>query len=143
MPIPERKELTDVKAYSRYLHEKLYIIQNELDEFELSISTTKDNRKLGSFSTLKEAFEVADDVVRRCRTDRLKLLNREGAWKDSLASEAVKKYLRTLSKNRPLLKCVCQGFSIAGVQCKKCKQMPITAGEASLAVDILKNSKKK
>ena len=143
LPIPERKELSEAKAYSRYLHEKLKLEENELGEFELSITSTKDERKLGTFSTLKEAFETADDVVRRCRTDRLKLMQREGLWMDNPASESVRKYLRSLSKNRPLLKCVCPGFCTLGVQCKTCKQMPITAGEASTAVNILKNTKRK
>jgi superfamily II DNA or RNA helicase len=142
LPIPERKELSDTKAYARYLHEKLHIIQNELDEFELSISTVNDDRKLGAFSTLQEAFETADDVIQRCRPDRMKLLSRDGVWREQLATEAVKKYLRSLSKKRPILKCTCPGYCTLGVQCKQCKQMPITAGEASTAINILKNSKK-
>lgn len=142
LPIPERKELSDIKAYARYLHEKLHIIQNELDEFELSISTVNDDRKLGAFSTLQEAFETADDVIQRCRPDRMKLLSRDGVWREQLATEAVKKYLRSLSKKRPILKCTCPGYCTLGVQCKQCKQMPITAGEASTAINILKNSKK-
>lgn len=143
LPIPERKELSDTKAYARYLHEKLHIIQNELDEFELSISTVNDDRKLGAFSTLQEAFETADDVIQRCRPDRMKLLSRDGVWREQLATEAVKKYLRSLSKKRPILKCTCPGYCTLGVQCKQCKQMPITAGEASTAINILKNSKNK
>jgi hypothetical protein len=142
LPIPEKKELSESKAYARYLHEKLHIEQNELDEFELSISTVSDERKLGTFSTLKEAFETADDVIRRCRPDRVKLMVRESAWKDNPASEAVKKYLRTLSKKKPLLKCICAGPRVLGTTCSVCRQKPITAGEASIAVDILKNAKK-
>jgi hypothetical protein len=117
--------------------------QNELDEWELSISTTKDTRKLGTFGTLKEAFETADDVVRRCRPERLKLLTRESEWKNNPATEAVRKYLRTLSKNKPILKCICPGIKPMGTPCAVCKQMPITAGEASLAIDLLKNQRSK
>jgi len=145
LSIPEKRALSDAKAYNKYLHEKLHLSQNDLDEWELSITSVNDDRKLGSFSTLKEAFETADDVVRRCRADRTKLMVREGdevAWKVAPATEAVKKYLRTLSKKKPLLKCLCEGPKQLGKQCSVCKQMPITAGEASTAVDILKNSKK-
>lgn len=140
LPIPEKKEVKG--QYHRYLHEKLHVKENELDEFELSITTKDSERKLGTFSTLKEAFETADDVIRRCRSDRMKLLKREDAWRNNPATEAVKKYLRTLSKKRPMLKCVCEGPKALGARCNVCKQLPITAGEASIAVDILKNSKK-
>jgi ATP-dependent helicase IRC3 len=141
LSIPERQAIKG--QYSQYLHEKLHLEQNELDEWELSISTTKDTRKLGTFGTLKEAFETADDVVRRCRPERLKLLTRESEWKNNPATEAVKKYLRTLSKNKPLLKCICVGIKPMGTPCAVCKQMPITAGEASLAIDLLKNQRSK
>jgi ATP-dependent helicase IRC3 len=143
LPIPERRELSEAKAYARYLHEKLHLIQNELDEYELSITSVNDNRKLGTFSTLKEAFKEADDVIRRCRADRLKLMQREGLWMENPATEAAKKYLRTLSKNRPLLKCLCAGPKVLGVQCSVCRLSPISAGEASTAINILKNTKRK
>ena len=141
LSIPERQAIKG--QYSQYLHEKLHLEQNELDEWELSISTTKDTRKLGTFGTLKEAFATADDVVRRCRPERLKLLTRESEWKNNPATEAVRKYLRTLSKNKPLLKCICPGVKPMGTACAFCKQMPITAGEASLAIDLLKNQRSK
>lgn len=138
LAIPEKKELKG--QYARYLHEKLHIKQNDLDEYELSITTSKDQeRKLATCNTLKEAFETADDVVRRCRADRLKLLQREGFWRNEPASEAVKTYLRKMTRTKPLLKCTCARYAILGTQCKTCKLMPITAGEASTAIEILKN----
>ena len=141
LQIPEKKELKGL--YAQYLHEKLHIKQNDLDEYELSISTAKDQeRKLATCNTLKEAFETADDVIRRCRADRLKLLQREGEWRHEPASEAVKKYLRSLTKKKPLLKCICSGYAILGTQCKSCKLQPITAGEASTAIEILKSRRK-
>ena len=141
LAIPEKKELKGL--YAQYLHEKLHIKQNDLDEYELSISTAKDQeRKLATCNTLKEAFETADDVIRRCRADRLKLLQREGEWRHEPASEAVKKYLRSLTKKKPLLKCICSGYAILGTQCKSCKLQPITAGEASTAIEILKSRRK-
>lgn len=140
LSIPEKKELKG--RFAQFLHEKLHIKQNELDEFELSITTSKDaERKLGTCASLKEAFETADDVVRRCRADRMKLLQRDGWWRNEAASEAVKTYLRRLSSRKPLLKCTCPGYATLGVQCKTCKQLPITAGEASTAIEILKNRK--
>lgn len=143
LSIPERKELSDAKAYSRYLHEKLKLEENELGEWELSISSTKDERKLGTFASLKEALGTADDVIRRCRPERLKLLTRDAAWKEQPATEAVKRYLRTLSKNRPMLRCICAGPKVLGTTCPTCKLPAMSAGEASLAIDVLKNSKKK
>ena len=137
LAIPEKREVKG--EYWNYMHEKLHITPNELDEYELSISSAKDaERKLATCSTLKEAFETADDVIRRCRADRLKLLTRDGYWRDQPASEAVKSYLRKLTKKKPLLKCLCPGFGIIGKQCQTCKQIPITAGEASTAIEILK-----
>jgi hypothetical protein len=121
----------------------LHLEQNELDEWELSISTTKDTRKLGTFGTLKEAFATADEVVQRCRPERLKLLTRESEWKNGPSTEAVRKYLRTLSKGKPILKCICPGIKPMGTQCSVCKLPVITAGEASLAIDLLKNQRSK
>lgn len=140
LSIPEKREVKG--EYYNYLHEKLHIKQNELDEYELTLTNSKDpERKLATCATLKEAFETGDDVIRRCRADRIKLLSREDAWRTAVASEAVKKYLRSLTKKKPLLKCICAGYSILGTACRSCKQMPITAGEASTAIEILKVKK--
>lgn len=137
LAVPEKREIKG--EYWNYMHEKLHITPTELDEYELSITTAKDpERKLGTCKTLKEAFATGDDVIRRCRQDRLQLLTRDGFWRERPATEAVKNYLRKLSKKKPLLKCICPGFGILNVQCKTCKQMPITAGEASTAIEILK-----
>lgn len=153
LPIPEKKDLADAakknnKVFSRYLHEKLHIKQNELDEWELSLtSTTVGERKLGTFNDLKEAFEVADDVIQRNRYDRVKLLLRESPRNDFAASEPAKRYLRKLSKKRPMLWCICETPKGAqplpkGQHCPKCKmQTGITSGMASIAINKLQHSK--
>jgi hypothetical protein len=78
LQIPEKRELQG--QFARYLHEKLTIETNELDEYVLSITTTQTDKQLGVYSTLKEAFESADDVVVRCRSDRMALLTRTAEW---------------------------------------------------------------
>ena len=138
--IPEKKELREKKQYSQFLHEKLYIKQNELDEYELSIESTKQSRSLGTYNSLKEAFETADEVVRRCRPDRIKLMQREQSWQNNLASEAAKKYLAKLSRNKPMPYCLCPDNRPAGVKCPTCGRMTgITAGQASNAINLLQN----
>lgn len=153
LPIPEKKDLTDAakhnsKVFARYLHEKLHLRQNELDEWKLFItSTTVGERELGTFNTLKEAFEVADDVIQRNRFDRVKLMLRESPRNDYMATEPAKRYLRKLSKKRPLLWCICETPKGAmplpkGQHCPKCKmQTGITAGMASIAINKLQHSK--
>src|ERR1700690_57476 len=139
LAIPEKRELQEAKAYSRFLHEKLHITPNELDEFELSITTTQTDRKLGVFSTLQEAFTVADDVMRRCRADRMKLVVREADWHKNPASDAAKKYLRRLTKKKPLFYCLCSGGGSTLMTCPSCgKKMGMTAGQAALALNTLK-----
>lgn len=138
LAIPEKREVADAKEYYNYLHEKLHITQNELDEWELSITTVETERLLGTYNTLKEAFETADDVIRRCRPDRMKVMVRNASWHASPASEAAKKYLRTLTKKKPIPWCLCSG-SGGDALCVKCgKRMGITAGQASLALNKLK-----
>ena len=149
LPIPEKRDLSasakhDKTVFARYLHEKMHLRLNELDEWELSLtSTTVGERKLGTFNDLKEAFDVADDVIRRCRLDRVKLMLRESPYNDRAASEPAKRYLRKLSKKRPLLQCLCEGVSLPkGQTCPKCKkQTGITAGMASLAINKLQHAK--
>ena len=139
LAIPEKRELQEAKAYSRFLHEKLHIMPNELDEFELSITTTQTDRKLGVFSTLQEAFTVADDVMRRCRADRMKLVLREADWHKNPASDAAKRYLRKLTKKKPLFYCLCSGGGSTLMTCPSChKKMGMTAGQAALALNVLK-----
>jgi ATP-dependent helicase IRC3 len=139
LSIPERKELSDSKSYTRFLHEKLHIAQNELDEYELSITTTQTDKKLGVFTTLKEAFTTADDVIHRCRADRVRLMTRESSWHGAAASEPQKRYLRKLSKKKSLLWCLCENkWQSKGSTCPICKlQTGITSGQASLAINIL------
>ena len=142
LAIPEKREVQESKEYWAYLHEKLYITPNELDEYELSITTVNDERKLGTFNSLKEAFETADEVVRRCRPDRVKLIQREAAWHDGTASDASKKYLKKLVGKRPFIYCVCpvgpQCSGAAGTLCKACSKMQMNAGQVALAINKFK-----
>jgi hypothetical protein len=142
LAIPESKELTDTKAYSRFIHEKLHITPNDLDEFVLSITSTTQDKQLGIYNSLKEAFESADEVMQRCRPSRMKLVLREAEWHAQPASEPAKKLLRTLAKNNPILKCLCPG-SQSAILCPTCRLATgITAGEASTAINLLKARRK-
>jgi superfamily II DNA or RNA helicase len=150
LPIPEKKDLADAakkngKVFARYLHEKLHIRQNELDEWELSLtSTTVGERKLGTFNDLKEAFEIADDVIQRNRYDRVKLMLRDSPLDKFPASGAQKKYLRKLSKSRPLFWCLCEASPMYSPTdaCPVCKKkMGITSGMASLAINKLQHAR--
>lgn len=138
LQIPENKALKDAKAFSQFKHERLVITPNDLDEFELSISSAAvEDKKLGIYNTLKEAFESADEVMQRCRPDRMKLVLREAEWHLLPASEPAKKLLRSLSKDKPILKCLCPGFKSA-MLCPICRlQTGLTAGEASVAINLL------
>ena len=143
LAIPESKELTDAKAYSRFIHEKLHITPNDLDEFVLSITSTTQDKQLGIYNSLKEAFESADEVMQRCRPSRMKLVLREAEWHVQPASEPAKKLLRSLTKNKPVLKCLCPGSQSATI-CPTCRLATgITAGEASTAINLLKAQKGK
>ena len=141
LQIPEKKELKGL--FAQHKHEKLLITPTELDEFELSITAVGVDKKLGVYSTLKEAFESSDEVVQRCRPDRMKLLLRESDWHTYPASEPAKKLLRSLSKHRPVLKCLCPGVQVAKM-CPVCRlSTGITAGEASVAINLLQARRKK
>jgi hypothetical protein len=142
LAVPESKELTDAKAYARFIHEKLRITPNDLDEFVLSITSTTQDKQLGIYNSLKDAFESADEVMQRCRPSRMKLVLREADWHAQLASEPAKKLLRSLSKNKPILKCLCAERQLA-IMCPVCKlQTGLTAGEASAAINRLKARRK-
>ena len=142
LQIPEKKELKG--SYYAYKHERLTIAENELGEQVLSISSTSvENKQLGIYNTLQEAFASADEVMQRCRPDRMKLVTREAEWHTYPASEPAKKLLRSLSKNKPILKCLCPGTNPA-ILCPVCKlKTGITAGEASVAINLLKARRKK
>jgi ATP-dependent helicase IRC3 len=138
LAIPESKELSDSKQYARFLHEKLIVSVNELSEYELSITTTEMERRLGTYATLQEAFTSAEEVIQRCRPSRVKLLLRDAPWHAGPASEPAKRYLRKLTKKRPLLRCLCEGLHPG--KCAICgKPGGLTAGEAALALNVLKS----
>lgn len=143
LAIPESKDVTDRKAYYAFKHEKLHLKLNELEEWELSITTTETERKLGTFNTLPEAFTTADDVLVRCRPDRLKLMGQKEAWHENPATDAAKKYLARLAKKRLVGKCLCLGTRKVNTICPVCQKITgLTAGEASRAIDKLKYQSK-
>jgi len=143
LSIPEKEELKRAKAFNRFKHEKLHITPNELDEFELSISSVDVDKKLGTYNTLKEAFESADEVMQRCRPDRMKLVRRESEWHTYPASEPAKRLLRSLSKHRPILKCLCPGQQPAKM-CPTCRlETGITAGQVSTAINLLQTKERR
>lgn len=146
--IPESKELRDTKKYSLFLHEKLHLRQNELDEWELSISKYEQagghmipkETKLGTFSTMKEGFDTADDVLRRCRGERVKLMQRAAPWHEWAASDPAKKYLKKLAGKKNVLYCLCPGVGVAGNKCPKCGMAQgVTAGQVSQAINRLQH----
>jgi superfamily II DNA or RNA helicase len=141
LQIPEKKELKGM--FYQHKHEKLHITPNELGEFELSISAVGVDKQLGIYNTLKEAFESADEVMSRCRPDRMKLVLRESEWHSYPASEPAKKLLRSLSRSKPLLKCLCPGQQTAKI-CPICRlETGITAGQVSVAINTMKARRKK
>ena len=142
LQIPEHKSIKG--AFSQYKHEKLHITLNELEEFELSISSTSvEGRKLGIYASLKEALQSADEVVGRCRSDRMKLLLRDSDWHTYPASDPAKKLLRSLTRSKPILRCLCPGQQPAKL-CPVCRLATgLTAGEASVAINLLKARKQK
>jgi superfamily II DNA or RNA helicase len=141
LQIPEKKELKG--SFAQHKHEKLHITPTELEEFELSITSVGVDKKLGLYSSLKEAFASADEVVQRCRPDRMKLITREADWHVNPASDPAKKLLRSLSKNKPVLLCLCPGQQSAKM-CPVCRLATgITAGQASVAINLLQSRRKK
>jgi superfamily II DNA or RNA helicase len=142
LQIPEKKELKGM--FYAHKHERLNITPNDLDEYVLSISSVSvEDKQLGIYNTLQEAFASADEVMSRCRPDRMKLVTREAPWHMYPASEPAKKLLRSLSRNKPILRCLCPGVQTATI-CPACKMKTgITAGEASIAINTLKSRRKR
>jgi superfamily II DNA or RNA helicase len=140
--IPEEREVAERKEYYRYRHEKLVLAQNPLEEWELSITSVDPEKKLGVFNALPEAFTTADEVLQRCRPNRIKLLQREAPWHDSTASDAAKKYLRRLVGKKTFLYCTCPvGQLCSGVPsmpCGVCHKPQLTAGRVATAITKLK-----
>jgi ATP-dependent helicase IRC3 len=142
LAIPEKREVKEAKQFWAFLHEKLHITPTELDEYELSITTTQDERKLGTFSSLSEAFKTADEVVRRCRPDRVKLLQRSAGWHGGPASDASKKYLAKIVGKRAFIYCTCPvGAKCSGIPntiCGTCGKQQMNAGQVALAINKMK-----
>jgi superfamily II DNA or RNA helicase len=141
--IPEERGVSDAKEYWRFRHERLVITQDNLEQWELSIVSTDPERKLGTFNTLKEAFETADNVLLRCRADRMKLLQREASWHQYPATDATKRYLKRLvGKTRPFMFCLCpvgpMCSGVAGQTCATCGKPQLTAGQATTAITKLR-----
>ena len=147
LQIPEKEALAKAKAYSQYKHERLNITVNELDEYVLSISAaSKEDKQLGIYNTLQEAFTSADEVMQRCRPDRMKLVLREAEWHVAPASEPAKTLLRQLSRDKRVLYCLCPNpnHNTLPQQCPVCRLATgITAGQASVAITLLQTRRKK
>jgi ATP-dependent helicase IRC3 len=145
--IPESREVSDNKQYWAYRHEKLVLTQDQLEQWELSITSTDPERKLGVFNTLKEAFETADNVLLRCRADRVKLMQREAPWHSNPVSDASKKYLRRLVGKRPFQFCLDpvgpKTSGVAGQTCDVCGKIQMNAGQATTVITKLKVPKEK
>lgn len=144
LQIPEKKELKGM--FYQHKHERLNIAENELGEYVLSISAVNVDKQLGIYNTLQEAFASADEVMQRCRPDRMKLVTREAEWHTYPASEPAKKLLRSLSKTRPVLYCLCPNpeHRTLPAMCPVCRLATgITAGQASTAINLLKARRKK
>lgn len=141
--VPEKREVQEAKQFWAFQHEKLIISQNQLEEWELSIISTSAARALGVFNTLQEAFSTADNVLLRCRPDRIKLLQREAAWHINSPSDSSKKYLRKLVGKRPFPRCLCPvGATVsglAGTLCGVCDKIQMNAGEVATAITRMKN----
>ena len=142
LAIPEKREVKEAKQFWAFQHEKLHITPNELDEYVLSITTVEDDRQLGIFNSIAEAFKTADEVVKRCRPDRVKLLQRTAGWHSGTASDASKKYLKKLVGKKPFIYCVCKVGAkcsgVAGTICQTCNKQQLTAGQAALAINKFK-----
>jgi superfamily II DNA or RNA helicase len=147
LAVPEERSVTEAKQYWNYKHEKLHITPNELDEYELSITTTETDRTLGVFNSLKEAFVTADEVVHRCRPSRVKIMQRHAGWHDATASNASKKYLKGLVGKKPFIYCVCpvgpKCSGVPGAICQTCSKQQLTAGQAALCINKFKVKGKK
>lgn len=140
--IPESREVSDSKQFWNYRHEKLVLTQNDIEQWELSITSTDPEKKLGVFNTLKEAFETADNVLLRCRADRIKLMQREAPWHNNSVSDASKKYLKKLVGKKAFIYCTCpvgaKCSGVAGTLCGTCNKQQLTAGQAALAINKFK-----
>jgi superfamily II DNA or RNA helicase len=139
--VPERREVRDSNNRALFMHERLYIRSNTLDQYELVLENKAETRKLGEYGDLREAFEVADDILRRCRSEQMKLLRRSAFWHDNPVSEAAKNFLRKLliRAKKDVIWCVCAGVAgPKGTSCGTCnKQLGLTAGQASTAINLL------
>ncbi len=141
--IPEARSVQEARQFWNYKHEKLHITSNDLDEYVLTHTDVETERELGIYNSLEEAFKTADNVILRCRPDRLKLLQRNAGWHGGTASDASKKYLKKLVGKKPFIYCTCpvgaRCSGVAGTICWTCNKQQLTAGQAALAINRFKN----
>jgi superfamily II DNA or RNA helicase len=145
--VPEERSITEAKQYWNYRHEKLVLTQNQLEEWELSITSVDPEKKLGVFHTLPEAFTTADEVLQRCRPNRVKLMQRHAGWHDATASNASKKYLAKLVGKRAFIYCTCpvsaKCSGVPNTTCGTCGKQQMNAGQIALAINKMKAVKSK
>lgn len=144
LAIPEEKSVSDARQFWAYKHEKLRLAQNELDEWVFTREAAGEaTRELGIFNSLEEALRTADEVIRRCRPNRVKLLQRHATWHDATASDASKRYLqKVVGKKRTIAYCTCSvGAKCSGVPgtiCQTCNKQQMSAGQVALAINKYK-----
>jgi hypothetical protein len=144
LAIPEEQEVIRSKQYWAYKHEKLRLAQNVLDEWVFTREAAGEaTRELGIFNSLEEALRTADEVIRRCRPTRVKLLQRHATWHDATASDASKRYLqKVVGKKRTIAYCTCSvGVKCSGVPgtvCQTCNKQQMSAGQVALAINKYK-----
>ena len=140
--VPEERGITEARQYWRYRHEKLVLVQNDIEQWELSITSVDPEKKLGVFHTLPEAFTTADEVLQRCRPNRVKLMQRHAGWHDATASDASKKYLKKLVGKSSFIYCTCpvgsQCSGVPGTLCQICSKQQMSAGQVALAINKTK-----
>ena len=140
--IPEARDVVEARKFWAYRHEKLIVTQNELDEYILNHAEVGKERQLGIYNTLQEALNAADDCIRRCRPDRLKVLQREAAWHANAATDASKKYLRRLVGKKSFNFCTCaygpKCSGVPGTPCMSCGKIQLNAGQVTTAINKLR-----
>jgi hypothetical protein len=121
----------------------LVVAQNNLEQWDLSIISVDPERKLGTFESLQEVIAIAEDVVRRCRSGRVKLLQKHAPWHDNSASDSSKRYLqKVVGKKRTIAYCTCpvgeKCSGVPGTVCQTCNRQQMTAGQVALAINKYK-----
>jgi superfamily II DNA or RNA helicase len=142
--IPEKRDVREAGDYYKYVHERLHLSPNDLDQWDLALENKNETRVLGTYSDLQEGFEVADDIIKRCRADRMPLITRVSTWHNKPASTAAKSYLAKLIRKagKQSVWCLCAASGNRGTTCPVCrKSRGVTAGQVSTAFNVVQQFK--